>query len=330
MLPSNRVSATSRVISGGGAIVSTLNFDGLRIVSPEESFPMPDASRLPASIRDNNAQQPLPEDLPWTGERLVASTHGDFVGEHLHRYALALEFAGQCNVLDVACGEGYGAAFLARVARHVIGVDCDRSTILHASGKYRASNLQFSVGRAENLPLPANSIDLVVSFETLEHLEDHDAMLREIKRVLRPEGRLLISTPDSMPYRMISGKQNPFHLHELNQTGFQKLLAKHFTHITFGYQRSVSGSWIAPLDARPITSAEYAGDFQQVKKMEPGANAPYLIAMASDLPVPALSSSLFDFTQELLSQQQALTQERTLERKAFATLQEEFEQRTAW
>ncbi len=291
---------------------------------------MTDASKRLASFRHRKAKSGQPADLPWTGERLVASALGDFVGEHLHRYALALEFARQCDVLDVACGEGYGTAFLAKVSRSVIGVDCDTPTILHASAKYRARNLRFAAGRAEELPLPASSIDLVVSFETLEHLEDQDSMLREIKRVLRPGGRLLISTPNSKPYRTTSGKLNPFHVRELDLQGLRKLLSKYFQQINIGYQRSVSGSWIAPLDARPKSSAEYSGNFQQVTKIKPGADAPYLIALASDLPISALPSSLFNFTQELLLQLQASAQERSLERKSFSALKVEFEQRTAW
>ncbi len=271
-------------------------------------------------------------DLPWTGERLVESAAGDLVAEHLHRYALALEFAGECDVLDVACGEGYGSAFLAKVARNVIGVDCATSVIAHASAKYKAKNLSFVAGQAEKLPVRDSSIDLVVSFETLEHLEDHDAMLREIKRVLRPNGRLLLSTPDREAYRKASGKSNAFHVRELSLRQFQKLLAAHFRHATIGRQKSVSGSWIVPLADFAAAQAEYSGSFRQVKKENAGEGAPYLVALASDMAVPALQASLFNYnsSREIGLKLESLRQQRDSERKAYTILKAEFDQRTAW
>ena len=271
-----------------------------------------------------------PLGLPWTGERIVPSATGDFVAEHLHRYALALEFARKYDVLDIACGEGYGSAFLAKVAHSVVGVDCDAPTIAHATTCYPAANLKFLLGRAEKPPVASQSADLVVSFETLEHLDDHDAMLREIKRILRPGGRLLISTPDSKPYRKTSGKLNPFHLHELSQKEFHVLLSRHFRHVTMGFQRSVSGSWIAPLEAQPTSPTEYAGHFREVRKLRLGANAPYLVALASDEPVPALPSSLFNSSLQLLARLDALEKERESERKVFAALQVQYNERTTW
>ena len=291
---------------------------------------MPEAPKRLVNFRQRKARSQPPADLPWTGERLVASAKGDFVGEHLHRYALAMEFASQGDILDVACGEGYGSAFLAKVARSVIGVDCDAPTVAHAAAKYRAKNLRFAEGRAEKLPLHTHSVDLVVSFETLEHLEDHDAMMKEIKRVLRPGGQLLISTPDCKPYRKTSGQLNPFHLHELDRPGFTRLLEKYFKYVNVSYQRSVNGSWIAPIDAKPSSSAEYSGGIEQVTKIESGADAPYLIAFASDLAVPALPSSLFNSREKVLLQTQALTEERDRERKAFAELTKAFTERTSW
>ncbi len=291
---------------------------------------MPDATKRLASFRQRKLRGSPPADLPWTGERLVASATGDFVAEHLHRYALALEFAKNCDVLDVACGEGYGSALLTKVARSVIGVDCDAPTIAHAWAKYRAKNLQFAEGRVEKLPLPASSVDLVVSYETLEHLEDHDAMMKEIKRVLRPGGRLLISTPNSKPYRKVSGKLNPFHLRELDLPGFTKLLSKHFKHVNVSCQRSVTGSWISPLDARAVPTTEYSGNFEQLNELKSDTDTPYLIAIASDLAVPALPTSLFNSKAELLTQIQGLMEERERERKSFASLTTDFGERTTW
>src|SRR4051812_36604484 len=96
-------------------------------------------------------------DLPWTGERYVPSLAGDIAYEHLHRYALAAQLAAGKVVLDVASGEGYGSALLARTGRAVIGIDIDPGTVAHASQAYPGRNLTFRVGSCWDLPVPDGS-----------------------------------------------------------------------------------------------------------------------------------------------------------------------------
>lgn len=103
-----------------------------------------------------------------------------------HRYLRPVTYANGKDVLDIACGEGYGSSMLADVAKSVIGVDIAEEAIAHASTQYAASNLAFRQGNAAEIPLEDASVDLVVSFETIEHHDRHEDMLREIKRVLRP------------------------------------------------------------------------------------------------------------------------------------------------
>src|ERR1700749_2199561 len=112
--------------------------------------------------------------MEFTGERFIPFMQGEIKYEHLHRYALSLEYAADKSVLDVASGEGYGAALLARVARSVTGVDLDQTSIRHARHKYYFSNLNFLVGSCHELPLPDASVDLVTSFETIEHHDLHE------------------------------------------------------------------------------------------------------------------------------------------------------------
>ena len=136
------------------------------------------------------------DDFEFTGERFVPGVAGEIAHEHWHRYAFARRFLGGKRVLDVACGEGYGSAWLAAVAQHVVGVDIDPAAIAHARAKYAScGNLRFEQGSATALQLPERSIDVVVSFETIEHLagEDQPRMLAECARVLRPGGRLTVS-----------------------------------------------------------------------------------------------------------------------------------------
>src|SRR5579859_2533442 len=115
--------------------------------------------------------------LRWTGERLVTSLSGDIVWEHLHRYAFANQFAAGKDVLDIACGEGYGSFLIAKQARSVTGIDISSESLFHAQRKYSQGNLRFCLGDCRNIPLCAQSIDLVVSFETLEHIAEHEQFL---------------------------------------------------------------------------------------------------------------------------------------------------------
>jgi len=136
----------------------------------------------------------------WTGERLETFVWGESTAEHLHRYALAMDHVRDKDVLDIACGDGYGSALLNKTARSVIGVDVNKDVIDKACKKYISASLTFKQGSATNIPLDDQSVDVVVSFETLEHLEDHDGMMKEIKRVLKPGGLLIISTPNKAEY----------------------------------------------------------------------------------------------------------------------------------
>lgn len=149
--------------------------------------------------------------------------------EHYHRYALASIWCADERVLDAACGEGYGSALLAESARSVHGVDLSTAAIEHARRRYgEEASLQFSVADVTDLPFAENSFDRVVSFETLEHLTAHEDLVSEFRRVLRPEGMLLLSSPDKAIYTEKLGNQNEFHLRELYLEELQDLLGGSF------------------------------------------------------------------------------------------------------
>jgi ubiquinone/menaquinone biosynthesis C-methylase UbiE len=160
----------------------------------------------------------------WTGERYVPQIDGNIRFEHLHRYLIARELSRNKRVLDIACGEGYGAALLASVASHVVGVDIAGDVIAQASSTYPAPNIDFIEGSCEAIPLPDDAVDVVVSFETIEHVSDHQLMMSEICRVLRPRGLLVISSPDRREYSDTIGNRNPFHVKELDREEFEQLL----------------------------------------------------------------------------------------------------------
>lgn len=184
-------------------------------------------------------------DLSWTGERLVTSLgalHG--VVEHLHRYALATQITNGRIVLDIASGEGYGSFLLSKNAKKVYGIDIDEKSIKHANAKYaNSSNLEYRCGSTSKIPLPDHSIDIVVSFETLEHNREHNLMMTEVRRVLKYDGCLLLSSPERSIYRKRE-PNNPFHVKELSLKELELLISKHFKYSHFFAQRFIIGSLI--------------------------------------------------------------------------------------
>lgn len=247
---------------------------------------------------------PVPADvaLPWTGERLVddPAVSADVVAEHLQRYALALPLARGRRVVDIACGEGYGSHLLATVATEVFGFDADAAAVRHATRKYARPNLRFGPALCPQIPLPDQAVDLVVSFETLEHFTAHEAFLAEIRRVLVPGGLLLISTPDQALYTAPGAAGNPFHLRELTRDAFAALLAGTFAHTRLLRQSAVLGSLLypedGPADGRVTVTR---GSFGGVRTEPSFARGKYLLAAASDQPLPAFGVDFFDDEENL-------------------------------
>ncbi len=240
--------------------------------------------------------------LPWTGERLVddPAVSADVVAEHLQRYALALPLARGRRVVDIACGEGYGSHLLATVATEVFGFDADAAALRHAARKYARPNLRFGPAVCPQIPLPDQAVDLVVSFETLEHFTEHEAFLAEIRRVLAPGGLLLISTPDQTLYTAPGAAGNPFHRRELTREAFAALLAGTFAHTRLFRQSAVLGSLLypddGPTDGRVTVTR---GNFGAVRTDPSFARGKYLLAAASDQPLPAFGVDFFDDEENL-------------------------------
>lgn len=230
-----------------------------------------------------------------TGERYLPEFDADWTLEHTHRYLLARELAGGKAVLDIACGDGYGSRILAEAAKSVVGVDISLEAVERAREKYPHPRLAFLQGSAASIPLEDGSVDLVTSFETIEHLAEQEEMIREIRRVLRPGGMCIISSPDKHEYSDITGYVNEYHVKELYRDEFVGLLKNEFSHMRMHGQRIIFGS---------LVGTEDENAFLSWRKNEPQsrtaglANAEYLIALAGDGPLPQLPSSVLKTPQE--------------------------------
>ncbi|WP_188248464.1 methyltransferase domain-containing protein [Stenotrophomonas maltophilia] len=186
--------------------------------------------------------------IEFTGERFVPTEQGVIRQEHLHRYAWCLPLVEGKDVLDVASGEGYGSAMLASRARSVRGVDISHEAVAHAAQRYASlDNLTYLQGSAAAIPLADASVDVVVSFETIEHLLEQEEMMAEIRRVLRPDGVMVMSSPNKEVYSDRAGYHNDFHVKELYQGEFQALVARHFSASRLCGHRMAVCSTIAPL-----------------------------------------------------------------------------------
>lgn len=221
----------------------------------------------------------------WTGERLETFIENETTIEHLHRYGITLELVKNLKVLDLACGSGYGSHLMSKYAREVVGVDIDESAILYAKKSYIRDNLRFITGSADRTLLENNYFDVVVSFETIEHHDKHDEMLREIKRVLKPGGLLVISSPDKLNYSDLRNFKNKYHVKELYEEEFKSLLKKHFVNCKFYTQISSYYSVIIEEGKIEIPSIYLTGDYNNIsanQKWEPL----YWIGICSDTSIP--------------------------------------------
>ena len=233
---------------------------------------------------------PRPRDadpVAFSGERLTSAIGGQVEIEHLHRYFVARTLVRDMDVLDVACGEGYGSALLAQTARCVTGLDFDEATAIHARSAFGTATLRFARGDATALPFADGSFDAVISFETIEHFTGHEAFLREIRRVLRPGGLVVASSPDRDFYSHPGTAPNPFHVRELTRAEFCDLLRAHFAHVQVNLQRPLTGSVLMP-DAeggpRVPSVFERRGD-GHIRGAHGLPHAMYVVCLASDLPV---------------------------------------------
>lgn len=169
--------------------------------------------------------------MPSNGERLICNQNmsRDLYLQHMGRYLFASSNVSGKIILDAACGSGFGSEILSQKAAKVVGIDNSWDAILYCKTHYIKPNLHFVQGDCNCLSFPDFSFDMIISFETLEHLQDTDSFLQELKRVLKDGGQLIMSTPNRDNFSIYTkGVKNPFHVKEFAQDEFVELVTKFF------------------------------------------------------------------------------------------------------
>lgn len=155
---------------------------------------------------------------------------GEESQEHINRYVFASHYVAGKVVLDGACGDGFGSYILAQTAKHVSGIDMESELIARATSVYKKENIDSQIGDVTKLPFPDAHFDVAVSLETIEHLDEAEqhAFLSEFRRVVKPGGMIVMSTPDKTIWRELVLHQHD-HKRELTHPQFAALLTQYFS-----------------------------------------------------------------------------------------------------
>jgi SAM-dependent methyltransferase len=167
--------------------------------------------------------------LALTGERTLPDVPEEnyWYRRHLVVYEWIAARVGGLRVIDMACGEGYGAAVLARSAAAVVGVDANPQAHEHARARYRLPNLSFERDLIESFAAPA---DAVVFLQTIEHLQDPGAALEHFRELVGEGGVVYVSTPNvlTLAPRGAPRSDNPWHVYEYRAAEFERLCREHY------------------------------------------------------------------------------------------------------
>jgi 2-polyprenyl-3-methyl-5-hydroxy-6-metoxy-1,4-benzoquinol methylase len=174
-----------------------------------------------------------------SGERVCPDYADENFASHLNVYKFASQFTDGKKILDIGCGTGYGTAYLSKLSPFAIGIDLSSQAIRYARRHYNVDNLRFARMKAEQLGFADRSFDFIISNENFEHLRDQRSNLREMARVLNPDGMLLLATPN---YEMFIGNDNPYHTHEVTYREFLEMLQEFF------YECAVAENLLDPVD----------------------------------------------------------------------------------
>lgn len=219
-------------------------------------------------------------ELDFTGERVVPNKVNKFLwNEHLVRYISTKSILSGKNVLDVGCGVGYGSHYLATSgSKSVLGIDNSTTAISYAKTHFKSQNLEFREMDITDMKLEYKTFDAVIAFEVIEHLSEQEKFLLEIKRVLKNDGILFISSPnrESNP----PGYENPFHIKEFNSSEFKNILKKYFENVNLINQSYMFGIIFSSPDCNEVNIDHSLLSSKNEQQ--------YIIGICSDKPISKL------------------------------------------
>jgi SAM-dependent methyltransferase len=181
-------------------------------------------------------QPPGVPPLALTGERTLPDVPEEnyWYQRHLVVYEWIASQVAAKRVVDMACGEGYGAARLAESAAEVVGVDANPEAFAHASLRYRKHNLSYERALVESYGADARgSFDAVTFLQTIEHVQDPALVLGHFKTLLTCGGRAYISTPNLLTLAPEGAEksENPWHIKEYRAHEFRELCEQIFDRV---------------------------------------------------------------------------------------------------
>lgn len=168
------------------------------------------------------------------GERVVASRKDWNYFSHLSVYRFASRYTHGLRVLDAGCGTGYGAAYLLEAgALHVTGLDVSAKAISYCRTKFVQSGLDFKeADLSKEMPVPTGSVDAVFSSQAMEHLSNIEVFMAECRRVLKPEGVMIVAVPAiTSPQQLEKNIWNKFHITNLTPLGWYTKMRRNFRRV---------------------------------------------------------------------------------------------------
>jgi O-antigen biosynthesis protein len=210
--------------------------------------------------------------------------HGTMLeAEHLARYWWAAGLVASKRVLDAGCGTAYGSEILGRAgATAVTGVDLD-GAVLEAARGSMPENVSLEVADVRELPYPDASFDVAVCFEVIEHVEKPEDVLTELRRVLAPDGLLIVSSPN----RNVYPPGNPHHKREFDPDELAAALGARFEHVRLARQHDWLASGVLEDELFGADGgAGFEASLRKTTTARPGGEL-YTLALASSLPLPA-------------------------------------------
>jgi SAM-dependent methyltransferase len=175
-------------------------------------------------------QPPGVPPLHLTGERTLPDVPEEnyWFRRHLAVYEWIADRTHGRRVVDLASGEGYGAGVLARTAKSVIGVEANPEAFEHAVARYPAVRFERNM-----VELWQGDVDCVVFLQTIEHIQDPDAMLAHIKQLIEPDGVAYVSTPNVLTLAPKGAERsgNPWHVREYRPGEYRALCERHFARV---------------------------------------------------------------------------------------------------